>query len=99
MSQLFFAIIGFLFLPGLFILVAFHNDYGYDVGCAYDWIFMVGNLIWDFILVYLIYRFLCWLWRLCVRLLCWFCRLLWELICRVYYYCRARADRRGEQNE
>lgn len=99
MLRLFFWFVGILFFPGLFLGVGLHLHNDYDIGCAYDWIFIGGNAIWDFILVYLIYRFLRWLWRLFVRLLCWFCRLLWALICRLYYYCRARADRRGEQNE
>ncbi len=99
MLRIFFLFLSILFLPGLFLGVRFHLNHDYEIGCAYDWIFMTGNAIWDFILVYLIYRFLSWLWRLCVRLLCWFCRLLGALICRLYYHCRARADRRGKQNE
>lgn len=99
MLRLFFWFLCILFFPGLFFGVWFHMNYDYDMACAYDWIFIGGNLGWDFILFYLIFRILRWLWRLCVRLLCLFCRLLWGLICRVYYYCRARADRRGEQNE
>lgn len=99
MLQLFCWFLSFLFLPGLFCYIWFHINHDYDIGCAYDWIFMFGNVIWDFILVYLIFRFLRWLWRMFKRLFCWICRLLWALICRVYYHCRARADRRGDQNQ
>lgn len=96
MLRLFFWFLSILFFPGLFFVVWLHLHRDYDIGCAYDFPIIIGNFLWDIFLIYLIYRFLRWLWRLCVRLLCWFCRLLWELICKIYYHCRARADRRGE---
>lgn len=99
MLQLFFWFLGFLFFPGLFLYFWLHFNYDYDIGCIYDFFFTCGNVIWDFVLVYIIFKLLRRLWRLCVRLLCRICRLLWSLLCRVYSHCRAQADRHGNENE
>lgn len=90
-------VMGIIFCPGLFLLLWAHNNYNYEPGTAYDLALLIGNCLWDLLLVYLIYRGLRFLCRLFIRLVCWLCRILWEQVTKLYYYCRARADRRGDE--
>lgn len=86
----------FMLNPGVFCVIWRHCNYDYNWGGGYDSTFLILNCLWDFFWLYQVYRFFRWLLRLLVRLISWLGRILWALICRVYYHCRARADKRGE---